>query len=752
MEDFNVIVRDYSLTGVESQKAIDLGLANAEWYQSPIEYEEMRKLLIRKNGPAIIDTLIWFGLIFGSGYLVFLFWGTWLFLFPYIIYSVLYASTSDSRWHESSHGTAFKTDWMNNLLYEISSFMVFRQSTVWRWSHARHHSDTIIRGRDPEIAVPRPPNIKKIILVFFGISSSIPEFKRMLRHAVGRIDPQVATYVPEKVYKKVFFIARIYILIYLLVIALSIFLRSILPLMFIGLPTLFGSWLMPVYGLTQHAGLQENVLDHRLNSRTVYMNRLHRYLYWNMNYHVEHHMFPLVPYHSLHKLHELMKDDCPKPYNGIIETFKEIIPTLLIQRKDLSYCIERKLPEKRPFKKVEIKNRFFGNKANLSDGRIEVCNITDLPKGEVVRFDFNQKTYAVYHTADDRLYATEGICTHGNAHLAEGIVIGDLIECAKHNGRFSLKDGSPKRTPVCVSINTYKTVADNGKIYLTLKALNIKEPDKELKYNVVSNNNVTPFIKELVLEPSDRETLIFKPGQYIQLLIPPHRIEFKTLQIGQPFWETWQSMNLFDYFAENTLFTRRNYSMATNPVAEKQLRFNIRISLPPTGENVPAGAGSSYVFNLKPNDKVSLVGPFGDFLIKPANREMIYLGGGAGMAPLRSHLAYLFETEMTTRKVSYWYGARSRADLFYQDYFENLMSNVMNFSFHVALSEPKKEDNWNGHIGFIHEVLYKNYLKNHPAPDEVDYYLCGPPAMIKAAMEMLNQSGIKEDHIVFDEF
>ena len=215
-------VRDYSLIGEEAEIAIKKGLADAQWYQSPVPRDQMRELLVRKNGPAIRDTLIWISLIIGSGYLVFLFWGTWFVIFPYLVYSALYASTSDSRWHESSHGTAFKTDWMNNVLYEIASFMVFRQSTVWRWSHTRHHSDTIIRGRDPEIAVPRPPDITGIILTFFGISAAIPESKRLFKHAFGKIDQQVATYLPRSEYGKVFLKARIYLLIFLTV----IFLRS----------------------------------------------------------------------------------------------------------------------------------------------------------------------------------------------------------------------------------------------------------------------------------------------------------------------------------------------------------------------------------------------------------------------------------------------------------------------------------------------------------------------------------------------
>jgi Na+-transporting NADH:ubiquinone oxidoreductase subunit F len=468
------ISRDYSLIGVESKRAIEMGLVDAEWYQTPIPRDKMRQLLVRKDDPAIFDTLLWFGLILGAGVLVFLWWGSWIAVFPYLFYCALYASSSDSRWHESGHGTAFKTDWMNNALYEISSFMVFRQSTVWRWSHARHHSDTIIRGSDPEISVPRPPSLTTLILTFFGISAAVPEMRKLFTHASGRIGPEVATYLPESEHGKVIFKARVYLGIFLAVIVLCIVFKSILPLMFIGLPTLLGSWLMPVYGFTQHAGLDENVLDHRLNSRTVYMNRINRFLYWNMNYHVEHHMFPLVPYHALPKLHELMKDDCPKAYSGIIAAFKEIIPTILKQRKDPNYFVERKLPATAATQNALPKDKLIGDNAKLKGGVIEVCAATALPAGEVVRFDFEHKTYALYRTENNKLFATDGICTHGNTHLSEGLIIGDLIECPKHNGRFDLNDGAPKRAPVCVGITTYKAFEENGSIYLYLTPLNQK--------------------------------------------------------------------------------------------------------------------------------------------------------------------------------------------------------------------------------------------------------------------------------------
>lgn len=749
-------LRDYSLIGQETEIAIKKGLADAEWYHSPIPRDKMRELLVRKNGPAVRDTLIWFSLIFGSGYLVYLLWGSWFVIFPYFIYSALYASTSDSRWHESSHGTAFKTDWMNNVLYEISSFMVFRQSTVWRWSHTRHHSDTIIRGRDPEIAVPRPPDIAGIILTFFGISAARAESGRLIKHVFGIIDPQVATYLPKSEYGKVFLKARIYLLIFLAVIFLSVFYKTFLPLMFIGLPTLVGSWLMPIYGYTQHAGLQENVLDHRLNCRTVYMNRINRYLYWNMNYHVEHHMFPLVPYHALPALHQLMKDDCPPPYKGIIAAFKEIIPAVLRQVKDPTYFVERILPEKHKLAGSDDPKIFKGDPSAMKENRIEVCRIRDLQIGEVIRFDFQQKTYAVYRTAENQFHATAGFCTHGNAHLADGVVIGETIECAKHNGRFNLKDGSPARIPVCIGVKTFKLDTEGERIYLNLQQeeyIEISETDTEKTFTVLSNRNVATFIKELVLEPAANSALNFRPGQYIQMVIPPFEAKFSQFAIDTRFDTTWKEMGITDCYAENKIYTKRNFSLATNPVTDSLLKFNVRIELPPDNDHlISAGVGSSYVFNLKPGDKVKLTGPYGNFLIKKGDREMIYLGGGAGMAPLRSHLSYLLETEKTDRKVSFWYGARSFDDLFYSDYFEDLEKVHENFSFNVSLSEPKPQDDWKSYVGFIHEQLWNNYLKTHQQPGEIEYYLCGPPVMIKAALEMLKNSGVGEEMIAFDEF
>ena len=749
-----VATLDYSLTGVNAALAVEKGLAEAEWYQCPVPRETMRRLLERRDGPAIRDTVLWFALILGFGCATYALWGSRWALLTYAIYAVLYASTSDSRWHESGHGTAFRTDWMNNALYEIASFMVMRESTVWRWSHTRHHSDTIIVGRDPEIAVPRPPNLRAIALSFFNLGSYPTYFKRILIHSAGRMTPDQKTFIPEVEFRKAYLRARIYVAIYASVIGLSIYSRSVLPLLLVGLTNVFGTWLMVIYGLTQHAGLAENVLDHRLNCRTVYMNPIHRFLYWNMNYHVDHHMFPLVPYHALPKLHAVVKDDCPKPYPSLLSAWREIVPAVLRQAKDPAYHIRRKLPEPRA-----RTSEGTCVSAALPDARgwIEVCAAVDLGPADVIRFDHGKKTYALYRDAEGELYATDGVCTHGNTHLGGGLVIGKMIECPKHNGRFNLRDGSPARAPVCRGLATYPIEERRGRLHL-----NVARPggagareQKTYRFRVVSNRNVATFIKELVLEHEDpAEKVVFTPGDYLQFDIPAYEtIRFREFDIPAPYASVWENQHVFDLVARNPESGHRNnYSIASNQQLERHLRFNIRIATPPPGQDCPPGVGSSYAFNLKAGDAVTAIGPFGDFHIKPTQREMVFIGGGAGMAPLRSQLSHLFETQHTARKVSFWYGARSRQEIFYEDYFRGLAHQHPNFAFHVALSSPLPEDNWSSHLGFIHEVVTGEYLSGHANPRAAEYYLCGPPMMIKACTKVLADLGVPAGQIAYDEF
>jgi Na(+)-translocating NADH:ubiquinone oxidoreductase F subunit len=749
---------DYSLTGQESEWAVERGLASATWYTSPVPRETMRELLTRRNGPAIRDTLLWFGLLIAAGIVGAQLWGTAWAIIPFAIYGVIYASSSDSRWHESSHGTAFKTDWMNNILFEISSFMVLRESAVSRWSHTRHHSDTIIVGRDPEIAVPRPPDMKNFALAFSGIIGVRLYFKKILLHCVGRLDPQEATYIPETEQKKIFVTARIHLLIYAGVIGSCLYFSSILPLMFIGLPNIYGAWLAPIYGFTQHAGLAENVLDHRMNCRTVTMNFINRYLYWNMNYHVEHHMFPLVPYHNLPRLHEIVKPDMPTPYKSLLDAWREVIPTVLRQVKDPGYFVKRELPTPTVPSVANVAAKTIVSSDVVdADGWIEVSPADALDREDVLRFDCAEHTYAVYRTTEGGYYATDGICTHGNTHLATGLVKGHLIECPKHNGRFDLRDGSPKRPPVCVGLKTYPVKQESGCLFINVAHAGGQGAvlaETTYSFRVVRNENVATYIKELVMElTEDSPKLSYKPGQHIQMNIPAYGdIPFSSFDVKAPYDQVWRAQHVYDYKAENHTEVRRNFSLAGNPETDGQMRFNVRIAAPPRGQDCNAGVGSSYVWNLKSGETVTAIGPYGDFLVKETDKEMVYLGGGSGMAPLRSHLSTLFETRKTQRKVSYWYGARSRQELFYQDYFEALARQFENFSFHLALSEPMPEDNWTSYTGLIHEVLKLEYLDGHFDPTSIEYYCCGPQPMIQAARQMLKELGVGPDQVAYDEF
>ncbi len=336
--------RDYSLLGPDAQRAVETGLAAAEWYHSDLPRKEMKALMAREDGPAIRDTLILFALMILFAAAGIALWpGLWSLPF-WLAYGVLYGSAMDSRWHECGHGTAFRTGWMNNALYQIASFMMVRNPVTWRWSHARHHTDTIIVGRDPEIAVMRPPEFARLVLNLFGILDALTGWGRMLLNASGRLDPEEATFIPDSEKPKVIRVARIWLAIYGATLALALWAGSVLPLMLVGLPRLYGAWHHVMTGLLQHGGLADNVTDHRLNSRTVLMNPVSRFIYWNMNYHVEHHMFPMVPYHRLPDLHVRIRDDLPAPCPSILAGYRQMWPALRRQLAYEDYYLRRDLP------------------------------------------------------------------------------------------------------------------------------------------------------------------------------------------------------------------------------------------------------------------------------------------------------------------------------------------------------------------------------------------------------------------------
>jgi fatty acid desaturase len=336
--------RDYSLLGADGRNAVEIGLAAAEWYHTDVPRKVMKELMQRSDGPAIRDTLLLYGLMILFAGLGIWLWPGWTSLPFWLAYGVLYGSASDSRWHEAQHGTAFKTPWMNAVVYEIASFMIMRNSVTWRWSHARHHTNTYIVGLDPEIAVMRPPELVKVILAFVGVLDAWGFFKRAFYNAFVGIHPEEKTFVPQAEWPKAVRVARISLAIYAATLLVALAAGSILPLMVIGLPRLYGAWHHVMTGLMQHGGLADNVIDHRLNARTVYLNPISRFIYWNMNYHVEHHMFPMVPFHALPKLHAAIKHDLPEPSPSILAAYREAWPAWVRQMSYEDYFVQRALP------------------------------------------------------------------------------------------------------------------------------------------------------------------------------------------------------------------------------------------------------------------------------------------------------------------------------------------------------------------------------------------------------------------------
>ncbi|MGB2501120.1 MAG: NADH:ubiquinone reductase (Na(+)-transporting) subunit F [Mariniblastus sp.] len=276
---------------------------------------------------------------------------------------------------------------------------------------------------------------------------------------------------------------------------------------------------------------------------------------------------------------------------------------------------------------------------------------------------------------------------------------------------------------------------------------------KKWECTVRSNHNVATFIKELVLELPEGEDVDFKAGGYIQIEAPPHVVEYKDFDIEEEYHPDWDKYDVWRYKSVVEEEVIRAYSMANYPGEKGIIMLNVRVaSPPPRMDNVPPGKMSSFIFNLKPGDKVTISGPYGEFFIKETEAEMLYVGGGAGMAPLRSHIFELFKNLKTGRKVSYWYGGRSLRELFYIDEFRALEEEFPNFQFNLALSEPLPEDNWTGYTGFIHQVVIDNYLKDHPAPEDIEYYFCGPPMMNNCVMKMCDDFGVEPENISFDDF
>ncbi|HNZ61466.1 MAG TPA: NADH:ubiquinone reductase (Na(+)-transporting) subunit F [Paludibacteraceae bacterium] len=353
-----------------------------------------------------------------------------------------------------------------------------------------------------------------------------------------------------------------------------------------------------------------------------------------------------------------------------------------------------------------------------------------------------------------------------NQHIYLPSACGGKGTCAQC--RCQVLEGGGEILPTETGHFSRKEIKDNWRLGCQVKVkndLSIKIPEsilsiKKWECEVISNKNVATFIKELIVKLPDGEHLNFLPGSYIQIDIPKYELKFSEFEVEERFRPDWDKMHLWDLTCSNDEETMRAYSMANYPAEGDIVMLNVRIATPPidraTGKflDVKPGIASSYIFKLKPGDKVNVSGPFGEFHpIINSKREMLYIGGGAGMAPLRSHILHLLKTlKVTDRKISYWYGARSKNEIFYEQDFRELEKEFPNFSFHIALSEPLPEDNWTGPVGFIHNVIYNEYLKFHEEPEEVEYYMCGPGPMAKAVEKMLDDLGVPREMLMFDDF
>lgn len=332
--------------------------------------------------------------------------------------------------------------------------------------------------------------------------------------------------------------------------------------------------------------------------------------------------------------------------------------------------------------------------------------------------------------------------------------------------RGKVLSGGGEILPTELSHISRKEAADHVRLFCQVKVredMQIEIPEsffgiKKWECTVVSNRNVATFIKELVLQLPEGETMDFRSGGYIQIDIPACTVPYANMEIEEPYRSDWQKMGLFDLKMKNTADTVRAYSMANYPTENGIVKLNVRIATPPFNrkkgrwEKVNPGVASSFIYSLKPCDKVFVSGPYGDFFVEETDREMMFIGGGAGMAPMRSHIFDQFKVKHTQRKTTFWYGGRSLKELFYIDEFEQIAAEHDNFSFHIALSDALPEDNWTGPTGFIHNVIYEEYLKSHPAPEDIEYYICGPPMMLQAVLQMLDSLGVSKEMVHYDDF
>jgi fatty acid desaturase/nitrite reductase/ring-hydroxylating ferredoxin subunit len=460
---------DYSLTGDSARQAEERGLANAEWFQPAIDPATLRSLQTRTNRRAGLDVALWLVLLVASGVWAWTTVWSWWSIPAFAVYGALYGGAADPRWHECGHGTAFRSRRANDLIYPVASFMLFRGPTVWRWSHYRHHTDTIIVGRDAEIVFQRPPSVARAIWMFTHIQGGLQMFWRLVKHATGRLDADAANFVPANEHRKVVWESRVMVAVVAGAAAWSLLAWTPLPILFIGGPSIYGAWLMVFFGITQHAGLRENVLDHRYSTRTVYMNPVFRFLYLNMNYHVEHHLFPSVPYPALPDLHDEIKTQLAPPLPNVRTTYRQVFHALSKQHRDPAWELPIEVPDvpSASRHRIDVGETNWVHAGHGYDfGAADALDI-----GELRRIDVEDRTFVLCRLSADEYVLGDGLCPHANVHLSDGAIVDGQIECPKHNGRVDARTGAPTRNPIREALCMYPVRRESGRLVSDLQPL-----------------------------------------------------------------------------------------------------------------------------------------------------------------------------------------------------------------------------------------------------------------------------------------
>ena len=460
--------RDYSLTGPEAKAAVAAGFDNAEWYQVPVDPERLKVLMARRNARPAADAVLWAVLVVGAGALAFISLGTWWAIPAFAAFGTMWGGSADSRWHENGHGTVFRTSWANDVLYNIAAFMMLREPTLWRWQHVCHHSNTQIVGLDPEVTIKRPTSFVYVALNYLNLVNGPKMLWKIVVHAAGHCEEYTRIIVPAAKFRRVVWEARIFLLLLVGALVAAVELGTIWPLLFVGLPSFYGAWFMWFCAVTQHAGLREDVLDHRMSTRTVYMNPVFRFLYLNMNYHIEHHMFPSVPYYNLPDLHEEIKAYLPPPKTSLLAAYREVFHAVRMQQKDTAWEIDRGWAPPVEPSAVDRERAARSVTIALGPGETELGDAGMLAPGQLVPVEVGGANYVLCRMLDGSYAFFDGICTHGKARLAGGYLDDCVIECPKHNGRFDVRTGQAVRPPAVKPLCTYPVRIQGGRLLVAL--------------------------------------------------------------------------------------------------------------------------------------------------------------------------------------------------------------------------------------------------------------------------------------------